>query len=184
MRLTELAAITVGRSPLGTVQTELEGGWIRYVAERGGASAIYAPPTPEDSRLPAAERELLKDLAHQLGLQAVSPREALERVRGHFSGFSYSLYRAAPAAGGGALAEFLTRTRSGHCEYFAAATTLLLRAAGIPARYSIGYAVMEYSTLEQAWLVRQRHAHAWSRAGWMAAGSMSIRLRRTGSGSR
>ena len=164
VRLAELAAIAVGRNALGTVQTELEGGWVRYVAERGGASAIHAPPTSEDSVLAPAEREVLKDLAQQLGLHGVSPREALERVRRHFSGFSYSLYRAAPAAGGGALAEFLTRTRSGHCEYFAAATTLLLRAAGIPARYSIGYAVMEYSTLEEAWLVRQRHAHAWSRA--------------------
>lgn len=164
VRLTDLAAISLGHSALGTVQTELEGGWIRYVAERGASTGAYAAPTSEDVLLPPIERELLKDLAQQLGLHGVSAAEALERVRRHFSGFSYSLYRAAPAARGDALAEFLTRTRSGHCEYFAAATTLLLRAAGIPARYSIGYAVLEYSTLEQAWLVRKRHAHAWSRA--------------------
>ncbi|MBI3373540.1 MAG: transglutaminase domain-containing protein [Betaproteobacteria bacterium] len=164
VRLTDLAAVSVGRSALGTVQTELEGGWVRYVAERGSASAVYAAPNSEDGLIPPAERELLKELAQQLGLNGLSAPEALERVRRHFSGFSYSLYRAEPAARGGALAEFLTRTHSGHCEYFAAATTLLLRAAGIPARYAVGYAVMEYSTLEEAWLVRQRHAHAWSRA--------------------
>ena len=62
------------------------------------------------------------------------------------------------------LADFLLKSKSGHCEYFAAATTLLLRAAGIPARYATGYAVLEYSELERAWVVRARHAHAWSRA--------------------
>jgi transglutaminase-like putative cysteine protease len=43
------------------------------------------------------------------------------------------------------LARFLLRTRSGHCEYFATATVLLLRQLGIPARYAVGYAVHEAS---------------------------------------
>lgn len=165
VRIGELAAVSAARNRLGAVQIDLEGGWIRYVAERtGAASAAHAGPAAEDNQLPPAERELFAALAGQLGLHGIAPREALDRIRRHFSGFSYSLYRAEPAASGNALAEFLTTTRSGHCEYFAAATTLLLRAAGIPARYATGYAVMEYSTLEEAWLVRQRHAHAWSRA--------------------
>jgi hypothetical protein len=58
----------------------------------------------------------------------------------------------------------MTRTKSGHCEYFAAAAAILLRAAGVPTRYATGYAVMEYSDLEEAWIVRARHAHAWTRA--------------------
>jgi transglutaminase-like putative cysteine protease len=168
VRITDLVAISAARNRLGAVQINLEGGWVRYVAERAdapnAASPAYAPPAAEDTQLPAAERALFAGLSDRLGLRAVAPGEALERVRRHFSGFTYSVYRAAPAAPGDALAEFLTRTRSGHCEYFATATTLLLRAAGIPARYATGYAVMEYSTLQDAWLVRQRHAHAWSRA--------------------
>src|SRR5439155_3633206 len=39
------------------------------------------------------------------------------------------------------------------------ATTLLLRRAGIPARYAVGYAVHEASG--QRFVVRQRDAHAW-----------------------
>jgi hypothetical protein len=62
-----------------------------------------------------------------------------------------------------ALGDFLRRSKSGHCEYFAAATTLLLRSAGVPARYATGFAVHEYSKLEAAYLVRARHAHAWTR---------------------
>ena len=104
------------------------------------------------------------------------PAQAVQRVMQHFaSGFSYSLWRdAPPPAGVTPLADFMTRTRQGHCEYFAAAATILLRAAGVPARYATGYAVMEYSGLEQAYVVRARHAHAWTRAyldgRWIARG--------------
>jgi hypothetical protein len=57
------------------------------------------------------------------------------------------------------LAAFLLKNRSGHCEYFATATTLLLRQAGIPARYAVGYSVQERRGRQ--WIVRERHAHAW-----------------------
>ena len=57
------------------------------------------------------------------------------------------------------LSRFLLRTRSGHCEYFATATVLLLRQLGIPARYAVGYAVHEASGRQ--YVVRQRDAHAW-----------------------
>jgi protein-glutamine gamma-glutamyltransferase len=58
-----------------------------------------------------------------------------------------------------ALARFLLHTHSGHCEYFATATVLLLRHLGIPARYAVGYAVHEASG--RKYVVRQRDAHAW-----------------------
>jgi hypothetical protein len=38
---------------------------------------------------------------------------------------------------------------------------LLLRALGIPARYAAGFSAQEYSALERAFIVRNRHAHAW-----------------------
>jgi hypothetical protein len=57
------------------------------------------------------------------------------------------------------LSRFLLRTRSGHCEYFATATVLLLRRLDIPARYAVGYAVHEGSNGKYG--VRQRDAHAW-----------------------
>ena len=59
-----------------------------------------------------------------------------------------------------ALARFLLHTRSGHCEYFATATTLLLRKAGVPTRYAVGYSVQEGSG--KKFIVRERHAHAWA----------------------
>jgi protein-glutamine gamma-glutamyltransferase len=58
-----------------------------------------------------------------------------------------------------ALSAFLLKHRTGHCEYFATATVLLLRQAGIPTRYAAGYAVQEKQGRQ--WVVRGRHAHAW-----------------------
>jgi hypothetical protein len=57
------------------------------------------------------------------------------------------------------LARFLLDSRSGHCEYFATATVLLLRELGIPARYAVGYYAHEISG--QGFVVRERDAHAW-----------------------
>jgi hypothetical protein len=54
---------------------------------------------------------------------------------------------------------FLRQTRAGHCEYFATATTLLLRQLEIPTRYAVGYAVHE--TSGRGYVVRLRDAHAW-----------------------
>ena len=89
----------------------------------------------------------------------------MARVRTYFrDNFRYSLYRPAPDGEVSALEDFLRRSRAGHCEYFATATVLLLRAAGVPARYAIGYSVQEWSPLERTWVVRARHAHSWALA--------------------
>jgi len=60
------------------------------------------------------------------------------------------------------LLEFLLDQKTGHCEYFASAMTLLARAAGAPARLVTGFRVTEQNPLTHTWLVRERNAHAWS----------------------
>lgn len=66
---------------------------------------------------------------------------------------------------------FLTENRKGYCVHFATATTALLQAAGIPARYVIGYRV-EVDTPE-TWIdVRRLSSHAWTEVyiknvGWL-----------------
>jgi transglutaminase-like putative cysteine protease len=166
-RLTGLAATEVARNGLGVVQAAVDGDWIQYGADFGNAIRNYDPPAIDDDALPPQERATFTRIADELGLRGVAPAQAVQRVMRHFAGFSYSLWRdAPPPAGTTALADFMTRTQSGHCEYFAAAATLLLRAAGVPARYATGYAIVEYSELEEAYVVRARHAHAWTRA-WL-----------------
>ena len=164
-RITGLAANSLRRNALGTVHAELPGGWIQYEAEGAAGAETAAAPAREDLAVPGPERATFASVAAELGLAGLPPADALRRVQDHFAGFSYSTWREKPAADGlTPLGDFMRNARSGHCEYFAAATTLLLRAAGIPARYATGFAVMEYSPLESAFVVRARHAHAWARA--------------------
>ncbi len=70
--------------------------------------------------------------------------------------------RYVPSAPSG-VSQFLTKVRAGHCEYFATATALLLREAGIPARYATGYAVVERDYKRGEFVIRGTHGHAWVR---------------------
>jgi transglutaminase-like putative cysteine protease len=167
-RIAGLTAVSLHGNSLGAVHADVGAEWLQYRAEGAAGFPTYAAPGAPDSIVPSAERAVFERVAAELGLREVPAEEAVRRVERHLGGFSYSLYRErAVPRGETALGDFMTRTRSGHCEYFAAAATLLLRAGGIPARYATGYAVMEHSALENAYVVRSRHGHAWTRA-WVS----------------
>lgn len=166
-RITGLDAISMRRNSLGAVHVDAGTDWLQYRVEgvEGAAGGTDSPPAAPDSILPSAERLVFERIAAELGLGDVPAREAVRRIERHLGAFRYSLFRERRTPDGEtALGDFMTTTRSGHCEYFAAATALLLRAAGIPSRYATGYAVEERSALENAYVVRSRHAHAWTRA--------------------
>ena len=61
-----------------------------------------------------------------------------------------------------AVDEFLFSTRKGFCEHFASAFTVVMRAAGIPARVVTGYQGGEFNPYGGYLIVRQSDAHAWS----------------------
>ena len=153
------------RNSLGAAHATLGVDWGSYEAQAGPGIASYGPPTTEDSAVPAEEKANLEAVVAKLGLAGLAPAERLRRIEKHLGGFTYSTFRERPVpAGETALGDFLTRTHKGHCEYFATAATLLARAAGVPARYATGFSAIEFSPLEGAYVVRTRHAHAWSRA--------------------
>ena len=88
----------------------------------------------------------------------------------HDGGFSYTL--APPPLGRDAVDDFLFDTRAGFCEHYASAFTVLMRAAGIPARVVTGYQGGYWNTLGNYLLVRNSDAHAWSEVwldgrGWV-----------------
>ncbi len=164
-RIAGLAASEMKTNPLGAVQVEHKPGFFSYRAQIGGGNSAYGPPTPRDLGIPKAEAAALARIANELGLAALAPEQALATVKQFFADrFEYSIWQGKPSGGRTPLAEFLLATRAGHCEYFASATALLLRAAGIPARYATGFSAQEWSKLDGAYLVRERHAHAWVRA--------------------
>lgn len=75
--------------------------------------------------------------------------------------FSYTLNLTPNPTDSDPILRFLQSTRTGHCEYFASAMALLLRAAGVPTRLVNGYKGGDYDTEEGVYRVRQLHAHAW-----------------------
>ena len=108
----------------------------------------------------------LLSIAQELGLHDISDQDKIAQLRFHFqNNFRYTTHlKIADQKNNPALLQFLTSHKEGHCEYFASATTLLLRAAGVPAHYVVGFAVREKSGRPGEYLLRGTHAHAWTRA--------------------
>ena len=63
--------------------------------------------------------------------------------------------------------DFLFASKQGFCEHYAGSFTLLMRAAGIPARVVTGYQGGEVNPLNGELIVRQADAHAWTEI-WVA----------------
>jgi hypothetical protein len=163
--LERLAVVSVRRNRLGAVKVEEGLGLITYTARFGPDGPLDGPPIDTDVKVPAHEAAVIAPIASELGLVGAPPAEAVKRVEGFFrQNFKYSLWQRERPRHGTALGEFLQSSRAGHCEYFASATVLLLRAAGVPTRYAVGYSVQEWSRLERRWIVRARHGHSWALA--------------------
>jgi len=82
------------------------------------------------------------------------------------------------------LAYFLFTRRAGHCEYFAAAMTVMLRDLGIPARYVGGFLPGEYNDLGGDYIVRASDAHTWVEAYFPAYGWITFDPTPPGNGKR
>lgn len=165
LRIEQLAASALKRNPLGTVQAEHRPGFFTYRVRFDPGQALDGSPTRFDLRVPRDEQVLLTQLVATIGLAGLEAEQIISKVQSHFAdNFQYAAYGKRPAAARTALADFLLHSKAGHCEYFASATVLLLRAAGVPARYATGFSAQEFSRLENAYLVRERHAHAWTKA--------------------
>ncbi|MDN5924094.1 MAG: DUF3488 and transglutaminase-like domain-containing protein [Xanthomonadales bacterium] len=83
----------------------------------------------------------------------------------HDGGFIYTL--TPPELGRNSVDEFLFDTHAGFCEHYASSFTVLMRAAGIPARVVTGYQGGYWNSLANYLLVRNSDAHAWSEV-WLA----------------
>jgi protein-glutamine gamma-glutamyltransferase len=166
-RIEHLPADRLEAYPSGAV---LARGTPRYIAMRvlyDEGSEAQPPTASTDIEVPGLLAPMLEAVLVDERLRRPTARETLAAIQGLFEEkFSYSLALSGTGEGAQArtIGDFLLRERKGHCEYFATATVLLLRQAGIAARYVGGYSAQEFSELEKAFVVRSRHAHAWASA--------------------
>ncbi|MGE0485853.1 MAG: transglutaminase family protein [Gammaproteobacteria bacterium] len=153
------------RNRFGSIMAESPPGALRYLANAAGGRTYEPAPTPADRDVPAAYAAVIARTNAEAGVAGSDAAANAERITRFFhDNFTYTLVQRGSYGRRLPLAQFLARDRRGHCEYFASAAVLMLRAAGIPARYAVGYVVEEYSPLERAWIARARHAHAWALA--------------------
>ncbi|HEY1127484.1 MAG TPA: transglutaminaseTgpA domain-containing protein [Actinomycetota bacterium] len=112
--------------------------------------------------------ELPADLDPQIGLiakrwtaAATSDYRKVLAIQQHFHNglFVYST-DVEPAEDGDALLEFLTQTRTGFCQHYTAAMTVMVRALGLPARIAVGY---RSGTRQEdgSYLVQSDDVHVW-----------------------
>jgi protein-glutamine gamma-glutamyltransferase len=164
----EIGQLTVDRmkkNQYGAVKVEGGQGAISYQVRYNPELSGDRPPTEDDLQIPEQEMPAIQETLKALKFQGKPGPAFLNQVDSYFEqNFRYSLKRSDSNQSATPLSAFLLKNRSGHCEYFASATTLLLRGAGIPARYAVGYSVSEFSPLEKQYIVRSRDAHAWTMA--------------------
>jgi hypothetical protein len=169
----DFPASGMNRNAYGTVKVESESDAIAYQVaflekESSPLSNLDQLPLAADLEVSPLEQSALQRILEEIGITSATPapQAATQIIEFFQQEFRYSLDLIEPPNRAAALQEFLLNQRSGHCEYFATAMALLLRELGIPARYAVGFSIHEFSPLEGQYVVRARHAHAWTIAYW------------------
>ncbi|MGA2852936.1 MAG: transglutaminase domain-containing protein [Verrucomicrobiota bacterium] len=165
-RLENLNAYLLHKNSEGAVLADGPG-LVIFEARYGPGATIDSPPDASTNRLDLKvetnEIAALDSVISEMKISGTNEEQKLLAVQNFFAGkFTYSLWQGPDklaTTNETSLTRFLLHSRSGHCEYFATATVLLLRELGIPARYAVGYAVHE--TSRHGYVVRERDAHAW-----------------------
>lgn len=179
-------AIFLQEEVSGTVVSNLRSGLqeLNYEAELGGSALELLPPTPALVALPEELDPRVRALAAKLTQGESSPGEKIAAVLRHFDGsFRYSLE---PLSGESAdpLVRFLFEAKEGHCELYAAAVAVLLRASGVPARVATGFYAGHWNPAGGFLELSGASAHAWVEAydparGWIWVDATPEDLRRS-----
>ena len=162
-RLENLMAYILQKSTLGAVLEEGPGLVVFNALFGPGPTMDESPNTALDLSVPGREMPALDEVVDSLQLRGKSADQAVRLLNRFFAeNFTYDTWQnSAPFSRTNEtpLSRFLLQTRRGHCEFFATAGVLLLRRAGVPARYVVGWSVHEGDGGK--YVIRQRDAHAW-----------------------
>ena len=106
--------------------------------------------------------ERTQGLANQVAANTTNEYDMVMAVVTYLQrNYRYSLQLPPVPAGREPVDWFLFDVRTGYCEQFATAATLMLRSLGVDARLATGYATGDYDPVLNQAVVRERDAHAW-----------------------
>lgn len=166
---------TTGLAPPGLPLRRGEGGSLRWRYPRYRSAPVEVTwnpagaPIAEPRLSPARQGLLLRlDPEHEaarrwslrLAPGILAAPELARNLETALRGFRYTLDNPSGRAAN-PLEDFLDRTQAGHCEYFASAMALMLRARGVPARVVNGYRLGPWIPEGGYFRVSQDQAHSW-----------------------
>lgn len=143
------------------------------------APQISSDELSEGLELPDGAHLKARAMALEWRRQSADDRAIVERALRYFREQPFVYTLTPPLLTEDNVDGFLFGTRQGFCESFAGAFTVLMRAAGIPARVVTGYQGGELNELGNFLSVRQRDAHAWSEV-WLGEVEGWVRVDPTG----
>lgn len=112
-------------------------------------------------RLPERLDPRVADLSRQVSASATNNYDRALAIQDYLrNSFGYSLDPPAiePAD---PIGSFLFKSKTGYCEYFAAAMAVMVRTLEIPSRLVNGFQTGSYNRLGKDFVVRARDAHSW-----------------------
>jgi transglutaminase-like putative cysteine protease len=116
--------------------------------------------------LPLGRNPRTLTLARQWRAQGLDDAGIVKAALNMFRSKEFYYTLEPPPLGADGIDDFLFNTRRGFCEHYSSSFTVLMRAAGIPARVVTGYQGGALNQYGDYYLVRQSDAHAWSEV-WM-----------------
>lgn len=142
-----------------TIESELGIAYMLTLSEGRELRPDRRTPRREFLQLPELTPRV-RELAATITRDAVTNREKADAV--HEAMRQYDYTTDLPPVGDDPIDAFLFETRRGHCEYFATATVLLLREAGVPTRLVNGFLGGRWNNVGEYLAVRQGDAHSWA----------------------
>ncbi len=140
----------------------------RTSPKRGDSINLFLATNSVSPKVVAWAKELTANLGSDIE-KAVAIKAAIERQS------KYNLNAEAAPEGVDPVEDFLFgETREGYCDLFASSMAQMARAAGMPARYVVGYFPVSLQTdADGYFIVREADFHAWAEiyfdgAGWLA----------------
>ncbi|MFN2271071.1 MAG: transglutaminase-like domain-containing protein [Anaerolineae bacterium] len=112
--------------------------------------------------LPDTVSDRVLGLARDLTATEPTPYDRAVAIETYLREYPYNLDVPLPPTDVSDVADyFLFELREGYCDYYATSMVVLARAAGLPARLTLGYASGTYDPYNAVYRVTEADAHAW-----------------------